>query len=103
MYTYLVLKGNVLEQIGHRFLVVNATDGLGQQHTDVYRLDLVTLELLKFVRNCVCHHHLEITDMKKVVFVLRKWIRLHKLVPKLDNTSVILLFFWEESLAETGA
>ena len=37
---------------------MDASDGLGQDHTDVHCLDLGTLELLYLMRDGVSHHHL---------------------------------------------
>ena len=37
---------------------MDAADGLGQDHADVYSFDLWALELLKLVGDCVGHHHL---------------------------------------------
>lgn len=40
---FLVVHGDVAEQVGHGLSVVDAADGLSQNHTDVHRLDLRTL------------------------------------------------------------
>ena len=53
-----VVHAYVAEQIGHGLSVVDAADGLRQDHADVHRFDLWTLELLELVRNGVGHHHL---------------------------------------------
>lgn len=37
---------------------MDAADGLGQDHADVHRFDLGTLELLELVGDGVGHHHL---------------------------------------------
>lgn len=37
---------------------MDAADGLRQDHADVHRLDLGTLELLQLVGDGVGHHHL---------------------------------------------
>lgn len=37
---------------------MNTPDGFGQDHTDVHRLDLGTLELLDLMWDRVRHHHL---------------------------------------------
>lgn len=49
----LVLESDVLEQIGHRFLVVDSPDGLGDEYRYVDGLDFVALHLLYFMRNRV--------------------------------------------------
>lgn len=54
----LVVHCDVAEQVGHGLPIVDASDGLGQDHTDVHCLDLWTLELLYLVRDGVSHHHL---------------------------------------------
>ena len=54
----LVIHGDVAEQVGHGLSVVDSSDGLGQDHADVHRLDLGTLELLQLVGDGVGHHHL---------------------------------------------
>ena len=53
-----VVHSDVAEQVGHGLPVVDASDGLGQNHADVHRLDLGALQLLHLVRNRVGHHHL---------------------------------------------
>lgn len=53
-----VIHGDVAEQIGHGLSVVDASDGFGQDHTDIDSLDLWTLQLLYLVRNSVGHYHL---------------------------------------------
>ena len=53
-----VVHGYVAEQIGHGLSVVDPPDGLGQDHADVHRLDLWTLELLQLVWDGVGHNHL---------------------------------------------
>lgn len=60
----LVVHGDVAEQVGHGLPVVDAADGLGQNHADVHRLDFGTLELLDFVRDGVGYHHLGSRDHK---------------------------------------
>ncbi|TNN61628.1 hypothetical protein EYF80_028133 [Liparis tanakae] len=45
--------------VGHGLPVVDAADGLRQDHADVNRFDFWTLELLELVGNRVGHHHLE--------------------------------------------
>lgn len=54
----LVFQGDVAEQVRHGFFVVDAPNGLGQQHTDVDRLDFVALHLLDLVWDRVRHHNL---------------------------------------------
>lgn len=54
----LIVYGDVAEQVGHGLSVMDAADGFGQNHADVHRLDLGTLELLDLVRDRVSHHHL---------------------------------------------
>lgn len=53
-----VLEGDVTEEVAHALIIVDASDGLGQEDADVHRLDLVALHLLDLVGNCVGHHHL---------------------------------------------
>ena len=53
-----VIYCDVTEQVSHGLSIVDASDGLGQDHTDVHCLDLGTLELLDLVRDCISHHHL---------------------------------------------
>ncbi len=54
-----VIHSYVAKQVGHGLSVVDAADGLRQDHGDVYCFDLWTLELLELVGNRVGHHHLE--------------------------------------------
>lgn len=54
-----VVHSDVAEQISHGLSVVDAPDGLGQDHTDIYSFDFWTLKLLHLMRNSVGHHHLE--------------------------------------------
>jgi len=54
-----VVHSDVAEQVGHGLPVVDAADGLRQDHADVNGFDLWTLELLELVGNRVGHHHLE--------------------------------------------
>lgn len=54
-----VVHGDVAEQIGHGLSVVDAPDGLGQDHTHVDSFDFGTLQLLHLMRNSVGHHYLE--------------------------------------------
>ena len=58
MHAFSVIHGDVAEQVGHGLSVVDASYGLGQDHADVHRLDLGTLELLQLVGDGVGHHHL---------------------------------------------
>lgn len=53
-----VVHANVAEQVGHGLAVVNTADGLRQDHADVHRFDLWTLQLLELMRDRVGHHHL---------------------------------------------
>ena len=67
LYVYIrgsvsVVHGDVAEQVGHGLPVVDAADGLGQDHADVHGLDLGTLELLQLVGHGVGHHHLGATE-----------------------------------------
>lgn len=54
----LIIYGDVAEQVGHGFSVMDAADGFSQNHTDVHCLNLGTLELLDLVGDRVRHHHL---------------------------------------------
>lgn len=54
----LVVHADVAEQVGHGLPVVDAADGLRQDHADVHRFDLGTLQLLVLVGDGVGHHHL---------------------------------------------
>lgn len=54
-----VIHSNVAEQIGHGFSVVDASDRLSQDHTDIHGFDFWTLKLLDLMGNSVGHHHLE--------------------------------------------
>ena len=54
-----VVHSDVAEQIGHGLSIVDAADGLSQDHTDINSFDLGTLQLLYLVRHRVGHHHLE--------------------------------------------
>lgn len=56
---YSIIHSYIAKQVRHGLPVVDAANGLWQDHADVYRLDLWTLELLQLVRNRVGHHHLE--------------------------------------------
>ncbi len=56
---WLVVYGDIAEQVGHGLPVVNASDGLGQDHTDIHCLDLRTLQFLHLMRDSVGHHHLK--------------------------------------------
>ena len=53
-----VIHSYVAEQVRHGLPVVDAADGLRQDHADVDCFDLWTLELLQLVGNRVGHHHL---------------------------------------------
>lgn len=53
-----VVHADVAEQVGHGLAVVDAADGLRQDHADVHRFDLRTLQLLNLVGDRVGHHHL---------------------------------------------
>lgn len=53
-----VVHSDIAEQVGHGLSVVDAADGLRQDHADVHRFDLRTLELLELVGDRVGHHHL---------------------------------------------
>lgn len=54
----LVVHADVAEQVGHGLAVVDAADGLRQDHADVHGFDLGTLQLLELVGDGVGHHHL---------------------------------------------
>lgn len=54
-----VVHSNVAEQIGHGFSIVDASDRLSQDHTDVHGFDFWTLKLLDLMGNSVGHHHLK--------------------------------------------
>ena len=60
MEARLVLHGDVLEQVGHGLLVVDAADGLRQHGRDVHRLDLVALHLLHVVGHRVGYYNLQV-------------------------------------------
>lgn len=53
-----VVHADVAEQVRHGLPVVDAADGLREDHADVHRFDLGTLELLELVGDGVGHHHL---------------------------------------------
>lgn len=53
-----VVHCNVAEQVSHGLAVVDAANGLGEDHADVHGFDFWTLQLLNLVRNSVGHHHL---------------------------------------------
>lgn len=55
-----VIHCDVAEQIGHGLSVVDAPDGLGQDHADVHGFDFGTLQLLDVVRHGVGYHHLRV-------------------------------------------
>ena len=55
----LILHCDVLKEMSHGFLVMDAPYGLTHHDTDVHRLDLVALEFLHLVRNSVGDHHLK--------------------------------------------
>lgn len=55
----LILKGNVPEKMRHRLLVMDSSDGLGNENGYINRLDLVTLQFLQVVRHCVGHDNLK--------------------------------------------
>lgn len=54
----LVVHADVAEQVGHGLAVVDAANGLRQDHADVHRFDLGALQLLQLVGDGVGHHHL---------------------------------------------
>lgn len=54
-----VVHGDVAEQIGHGLSIVDASDGLSQNHTHIHSFDFWTLQLLHLMRYSVGHHHLE--------------------------------------------
>lgn len=54
-----VIHSDVAEQVGHGLSIVDATDGLSQDHTDIHSFDFWTLQLLNLMWNSVGHHHLE--------------------------------------------
>lgn len=62
----LVIHGDVAEQVGHGLSVVDAADGLSQNHADIHCLDFRTLEFLDFMRDGVGHHHLGSHDQTKL-------------------------------------
>lgn len=55
-----VIQSDVTKQIGHGLSVVDAPDGLSQDHTDIHSFDFWTLQLLDLMRYSVGHHHLEV-------------------------------------------
>lgn len=55
-----VVHSDVAEQISHGLSIVDAPDGLSQDHTDIHSFDFWTLQLLHLMRNSVGHHHLDI-------------------------------------------
>ena len=60
-----VVQADVAEQVGHGLSVVDAADSLRQNHADVHRLDLGTLQLLDLVGNGVGHDHLQRTGRRE--------------------------------------
>lgn len=60
-----IIHAYVAKQVRHRLSVVNATNCLGQDHADVDRLDLGTLQFLDLVWNGVCDNHLQ--KVKQIV------------------------------------
>lgn len=62
----LVVHGDVAEQVSHGLSIVDAADGLGQNHADVHRLDFGTLQLLHFMGDCVSHHHLQTQQTQRL-------------------------------------
>ena len=46
------------EKVRHGLLVVNSSDGFGQENRDVDSLDLMTLKLLHVVRDRVSYNNL---------------------------------------------
>ena len=60
-----VIHSDIAEQVGHGLSVVDAADGLRQDHADVDCFNLWTLELLEFVGDRVGHHHLGGDKKKK--------------------------------------
>lgn len=55
-----VIHSDVSEQIGHGLSVVDAPDGLSQDHTDIHCFDFWTLQLLHIMRHSVGHDHLQV-------------------------------------------
>lgn len=55
-----VVQSDVSEQIGHGLAVVDAPDGLSQDHTHVHGFDFWTLELLHIMRHRVGDHDLQV-------------------------------------------
>lgn len=55
----LIVYGDVPEEVSHGLAVVDTADGLGQDHAHIHRFDLGTLQLLYFVWDGVCNHHLQ--------------------------------------------
>lgn len=55
----LVIDCNVAEQVGHGLSIVDTADGFRQDHADINSFDLGALQLLNFMRNSICYHHLE--------------------------------------------
>lgn len=49
----LVIHANITEQVRHGFSIVDAANGFWQDHADIHRLDLGTLEFLDLVWNGV--------------------------------------------------
>ena len=55
---HLVLHRDVLEEVRHGLLVVDAPHGLRQHDTDVHRLNLMALHLLNVMWDCVGNDNL---------------------------------------------
>lgn len=57
----LVVECYVTEQVGHRLLVMDPTDGFRQEDGDVYSFNFFRCHLGHFVvmRDRVCHNHLQ--------------------------------------------
>lgn len=57
-----VVDRDVAEQTGHGLPVVDAADGLSQDHADIHSFDFAALELLHVMGHGVGHHHLQDQD-----------------------------------------
>lgn len=70
----LIINSDVAEQVGHGLAIVDAADGLGQDHAHIHRLDLRALQFLHLMWDGVRYHHL----LKKTFKSVQNYCRLVK-------------------------
>ena len=77
----LVINSDVAKEIGHGLAIVDSSDGLRENQTDIHSLYLGALQLLYLVRNCVGYYHLWSARKKRPLavplihsFSLKSWL-----------------------------